>query len=265
MIKLPLYHVDAFTSRLFAGNPAAVVPLDDWLPDAVLQSIAAENNVSETAFFIARGEEFELRWFTPKREVDLCGHATLASAHVLWETGVAPGEEPIRFQTRSGILTARPAGGRIALDFPATPAREAEPPTGFSQALGVVPLWTGRTATGDWLVELGEEGTIRGLEPDFRRLATIPARGVIVTGPSDDERFDFVSRFFAPRVGIDEDPVTGSAHCALAPFWVHRLGRNPLVGRQIGPRGGIVHVRDRGDRVDLEGRAVVVLRGELLV
>ncbi len=257
--------MDAFTGDPFDGNPAAVCLLAEPAEKAWMQSVAREMNLSETAFVVPRPEGFELRWFTPVTEVDLCGHATLASAHVLWETDVAPRNGHIRFQTRSGVLTARSAGERIALDFPATPAREAEPPTGFSQALGVVPLWTGRTASADWLVELAEEGTIRGLEPDFRRLATIPARGVIVTGPSDDERFDFVSRFFAPRVGIDEDPVTGSAHCALAPYWVHRLGRNPLVGRQVGPRGGVVHVRDKGDRIDLEGRAVIVMRGELLV
>ncbi|MGH7544201.1 MAG: PhzF family phenazine biosynthesis protein [Gemmatimonadota bacterium] len=262
---VPILTVDAFTGDPFDGNPAAVCLLAESAEKAWMQSVAREMNLSETAFVVPRPEGFELRWFTPVTEVDLCGHATLASAHVLWETDVAPRNGHIRFQTRSGVLTARPAGERIALDFPATPAREAEPPTGFSQALGVVPLWTGRTASADWLVELAEEGTIRGLEPDFRRLATIPARGVIVTGPSDDERFDFVSRFFAPRVGIDEDPVTGSAHCALAPYWVQRLGRNPLVGRQVGPRGGVVHVRDKGDRVDLEGRAVIVMRGELLV
>ncbi|MGH7573465.1 MAG: PhzF family phenazine biosynthesis protein [Gemmatimonadota bacterium] len=262
---VPILTVDAFADEPFSGNPAAVCLLAEPAEKPWMQAVAREMNLSETAFLVPRPEGFELRWFTPATEVDLCGHATLASAHVLWETGIAARGEPIRFQTRSGILGARPADGRIALDFPATPAREAELPAGLVEALGVVPVWAGRTAATDWLVEVEEEGTVHALAPDYPRLATIPARGVIVTSRSVDRRFDFVSRFFAPRVGIDEDPVTGSAHCALAPYWSRRLERSVMTGFQASARGGVVHVRDLGKRVELEGRAVTILRGELMI
>lgn len=262
---VPILTVDAFTDEPFSGNPAGVCLLSQPEEKEWMQAVAREMNLSETAFLVPRLEGFELRWFTPATEVDLCGHATLASAHVLWETGIAPQGDPIRFQTRSGILAARQAEDRIVLDFPATPAHEAEPPPGLTGALGVVPVWAGRTTSADWLVEVEEEGTVRSLTPDLRRLSTIPARGLIVTSLSDDARFDFVSRFFAPRVGIDEDPVTGSAHCALAPFWSRRLERSSLTGFQASPRGGVVRVRDLGPRIELEGGAVTVLRGELLV
>ncbi len=262
---MPILTVDAFTGDPFSGNPAAVCLLSEPVEKEWMQAVAREMNLSETAFLVARPEGFELRWFTPVTEVDLCGHATLAGAHVLWETGIVAGGGPIRFQTRSGILGARRADDGIALDFPATPARETAPPAGFTGALGVVPVWAGRTSTADWLVEVEEEGTVRALAPDLRRLSTIPARGVIVTSRSDDARFDFVSRFFAPRVGIDEDPVTGSAHCALGPYWSRRLERSELTGFQASPRGGVVRVRDLGPRVELEGRAVTIMRGELLV
>lgn len=262
---VPILTVDAFTGEAFSGNPAAVCLLNEPAEKDWMQAVAGEMNLSETAFLVPRVEGFELRWFTPATEVDLCGHATLAGAHVLWETGIAAPGHRLRFQTRSGVLVARESDGGITLDFPATPAREAEPPTGLTAALGVVPVWAGRTPTADWLVVVEEEGTVRSLAPDFRRLATIPARGLIVTSRSDDARYDFVSRFFAPRVGIDEDPVTGSAHCALAPYWSRRLERNELTGYQASERGGVVRVRDLGSRVELEGRAVTVLRGELLV
>lgn len=262
---MPILTVDAFTGDPFSGNPAAVCLLSEPAEKVWMQAVAGEMNLSETAFLVPRPEGFELRWFTPTTEVDLCGHATLASAHVLWETGIATRGDPIRFQTRSGILGARQADDGIALDFPATPAREAEPPAGLTGALGVVPVWAGRTSTNDWLVEVEEEGTVRSLAPDLRRLSTIPARGLIVTSRSDNAHFDFVSRFFAPRVGIDEDPVTGSAHCALAPYWSRRLERSVLTGFQASRRGGVVHVRDLGPRIELKGSAVIIMRGELLV
>lgn len=262
---VPILTVDAFADEPFSGNPAAVCLLAEAAEKPWMQAVAREMNLSETAFLVPRPEGFELRWFTPVTEVDLCGHATLASAHVLWETRIAARSEPIRFQTRSGILGARLADGGIALDFPATPARETPPPAGLVEALGVVPVWAGRTSATDWLVEVEEEGTVRALAPDFSRLATIPARGLIVTSRSGDGRFDFVSRFFAPRVGIDEDPVTGSAHCALAPYWSRRLGRSVMTGFQASERGGVVRVRDLGTRVELEGRAVTILRGQLVI
>jgi PhzF family phenazine biosynthesis protein len=262
---VPILTVDAFTGDPFSGNPAAVCLLREPVEKRWMQSVAREMNLSETAFLVPRPEGFELRWFTPVTEVDLCGHATLASAHVLWEAGIVTEGVPIRFQTRSGTLGARRSDLGIALDFPATPAGRAEPPPGLSEALGVVPVWSGRTPSADWLVEVEEEATVRALAPDHRRLATIPARGVIVTSRSGDERFDFVSRFFAPRVGIDEDPVTGSAHCALGPFWSGRLGRTALTGYQASRRGGVVHVSVLGERVELAGHAVTVMRGELLV
>jgi len=264
MIKLPLYHVDAFTSRLFAGNPAAVVPLDDWLPDAVLQSIAAENNVSETAFFIARGEEFELRWFTPKREVDLCGHATLASAHVLWEDGHLAESAQACFDTRSGRLTADRRGEWIEMDFPAKVAAPAEPPPELLPALGLAHAgFVGRNAF-DYLVETDSEESVRALTPNHSRLRTLPVRGVIVTARSSRGEFDFVSRFFAPGSGVDEDPVTGSAHTALGPYWAAKLGVSDLTGFQASARGGVVRVGVRGERVLLGGQAITVMTGQLL-
>ena len=253
--------VDAFTDRPFAGNPAAVCILEAPGPDAWLADVAREMNLSETAFLLSEHDAWRLRWFTPAVEVDLCGHATLASAHVLFDTGlVAPGEEAV-FETRSGRLSARRNRDRIDMDFPAEPATEASPPAGLIEALDVRPLWTGRNRF-DWLIELGSEREVRALTPDFGRLRTFDTRGVIVTAPAETEH-DFVSRFFAPAVGVDEDPVTGSAHCCLGPFWVERLGRTELAGYQASRRGGRVHVAVHGDRVTLSGHAVTVLRGTL--
>jgi PhzF family phenazine biosynthesis protein len=262
---LPLFHVDAFTDRPFAGNPAAVCILDREREDLWLAALAAEMNLAETAFLLREGAAWRLRWFTPSVEVDLCGHATLASAHVLWEAGLAPAEERLAFRTKSGELSASRRGDAIELDFPAEPAAPADPPPGLLDALGVAtPLFAGANRM-DILLLLDSEEAVRGLRPDFRALASAcgPARGVIVTASTDASGFDFVSRFFAPSVGIDEDPVTGSAHCCLGPFWAGRLKKRELVGYQASRRGGTVSVRVGSERIQLGGRAVTVLRGEL--
>jgi len=263
-----LYLVDAFTDQPFRGNPAGVCPLDHAMPDQWMQSVAMEMNQAETAFLLPEADGFRLRWFTPAAEVDLCGHATLASAHVLWETGRLPAGKPARFHTRSGLLTAAPAAGAgIALDFPATPPMPVDAPHGLLPALGSpnARVLVNRSAQPDYLVLLDDAASVRRLTPDIRPLREIKARGVIVTAAGDQPGIDFVSRFFAPAFGIDEDPVTGSAHCTLAPFWSERLGRSQLVGYQALRRGGTVGVNVKGDRVELTGRAVVVLRGTLQV
>lgn len=258
-----LFCVDAFTSEPFRGNPAAVCLLDRPLTDAAMQQIAAEMNLSETAFVRRTGTEWDLRWFTPAVEVDLCGHATLASAHILWEEGHLPPDQPAVFATRaSGRLTCTRQGDWICMDFPARPARPAPPPSGLSEALACLPRWIGRSAD-DYLIELPAAAMVRELTPDIGRLAQLPVRGVIVTARGDGDGIDFVSRFFAPAVGISEDPVTGSAHCTLGPFWAERLGKSELRGWQCSRRGGDVRVRMAGDRVELSGRACTIWRGEL--
>jgi predicted PhzF superfamily epimerase YddE/YHI9 len=262
-MTVPLFHVDAFAERPFAGNPAAVCLLPDWKGDRWLQAVAGEMNLSETAFLVKQPDHFDLRWFTPRAEVDLCGHATLASAHVLWQQGETTGDE-IRFSTRSGILTARNKGGEIELDFPLEPDEPVPPPAGLLAALDVPRSYVGKNRF-DYVVEVDSEDTLRRLEPDFRLLATVPCRGVIVTSRSADCRFDFVSRAFFPRLGVDEDPVCGSAHCCLAHFWRKRLGKGEFVAFQASARGGVVRVRVTGDRVVLGGGAVTVARGELIV
>jgi PhzF family phenazine biosynthesis protein len=259
----PVHVVDAFAARPFTGNPAAVCLLEAPRPDAWMQSVAAEMNLSETAFVTPAGEAFALRWFTPTAEVDLCGHATLASAHVLWQEGRLAGDAAACFRTRSGLLTAAREGEGISLDFPARPEEAREIP-GLAAALGVEPVYSGRSAY-DVLAELPTEAAVRALRPDMEALRAVEARGVIVTAPADAPEHDFVSRFFAPRVGVPEDPVTGSAHCVLGPFWARRLGRETLTGFQASRRGGEVRVRVEGERVHLWGRAVSVLRGELAV
>ncbi|MDP9347978.1 MAG: PhzF family phenazine biosynthesis protein [Gemmatimonadota bacterium] len=259
----PITQVDAFTDRPFAGNPAAVCILPAPREEGWMQDVAREMNLSETAFLQRRGEEWELRWFTPTIEVDLCGHATLASAHVLWEEGHLSTDAEARFHTRSGLLTARREEGWITMNFPAKPEEEAPASPELARALGTAPLYVGRSHF-DLLVEVESEAVLRALRPDLARLSEVPARGVIVTSRAETPGFDFVSRFFAPRVGVDEDPVTGSAHCCLAPFWRKRLGRDSLVGFQASARGGVVRVRTEGDRVRLSGQAVTTLRGELL-
>jgi PhzF family phenazine biosynthesis protein len=258
---IPIFHVDAFTTKPFHGNPAAICLTRHEQPREWMQWIAAEMNLSETAFVRKLDVDFELRWFTPTIEVDLCGHATLASAHVLWTEGLA--REPIRFHTRSGVLTCSQADNLIELDFPATPVTENEPAANLLQALNVRSTFVGRSKFDSFVVVDSEE-IVRSLKPDFQALRIVTGiRGIIVTSKSTDSKFDFVSRFFAPGAGIDEDPVTGSAHCSLGPFWAERLGKNNLTGYQASPRGGVVHVRLDGDRVILGGNAVTVCRGEL--
>ncbi len=262
MSGIPLWQVDAFADRPFTGNPAAVCLIDEDRESGWMQSVAAEMNLSETAFVRPLEAGYELRWFTPQVEVDLCGHATLASAFTLWEMGVASEGEPIVFHTRSGGLTATRADELISLDFPTSPVTACEPPSGLLGALGIEPSFIGKTAFDKFLVVDSAEA-IRALKPDFRELAAVDARGVIVTARGDSSGVDFISRFFAPAVGIDEDPVTGSAHCA-APYWAEQLSKNRLVGFQASQRGGTVHVAVQGERVILGGQAVLVMKGELV-
>ncbi len=259
----PIQVVDAFTEAAFAGNPAAVCVLDAPAEPAWMQNVAAEMNLSETAFLVPGDGAFGLRWFTPRQEVDLCGHATLASAHVLWQTGALAPDAEACFDTASGRLGAVRDGDWITLDFPAEPATQAKAPAAISDGLDSLPRWSGRNRM-DWLIELDGEGVLRGLAPDFARLAEVDCRGIIVTAPGGTGEIDFVSRFFAPRWGIDEDPVTGSAHCALTPFWAARLGRDDMMAAQLSARGGLLRVGARGDRVAISGRAVTVWKGELL-
>lgn len=258
----PLYQIDAFTDQPFGGNPAGVCVLAAMPEAAWMQAVAAEMNLSETAFLVPREDEaFDLRWFTPLVEVDLCGHATLAAAHAMWSERHFD-RPTIEFRTRSGTLTAHRSGESIELDFPARPAREVPVP-GLREALGAWPSYVGVNEEKDILAEISDEAAVRALEPDQRRLEELPARGIIVTGVATSDGYDFVSRFFAPQVGIDEDPVTGSAHCCLAPYWAKRLGKAEMVGFQASTRGGVVGVRVAGDRVVLSGQAVTVMRGEL--
>lgn len=260
-----LLQVDAFSAEPFRGNPAAVCLLDRERDAAWMQNVAAEMNLSETAFLLPRDGDWSLRWFTPAIEVDLCGHATLASAHALWQEGLLGPNDTARFHTRSGLLTATRDGEWIELDFPAVLEETVDPPAELLESLGVsVPVYVGRNRF-DYLVEIESEDAVRALNPDHLRLRTIPVRGVIVTSRATNGDYDFVSRFFAPGSGIDEDPVTGSAHCCLTPYWAARLGKDEMVAYQASPRGGIVRVRLAGDRVKLGGRAVTVLKGELLV
>jgi PhzF family phenazine biosynthesis protein len=260
---LTITQVDAFTDTPFAGNPAAVCLLPAPRDESWMQRVAREMNLSETAFLEKRDDGFTLRWFTPTTEVALCGHATLASAHVLWEEGHLAPAQQARFHTKSGLLTGDRAGEWIELDFPAKREEPAPMPAGLAEALGAAPKYVGRNQF-DYLVEVDSEETVRSLNPNHTALAALPVRGVIVTSRADSAGHDFVSRFFAPGSGVAEDPVTGSAHCALGPFWAARLGKSELVGYQASARGGVVRVRVAGDRVKLGGKAVTVLRGELL-
>lgn len=254
--------VDAFAGRLFTGNPAAVCVLDAPAPDAWMQALALEMNLSETAFVVPSGDAFGLRWFTPTVEVDLCGHATLAAAHVLFETKRAEGEA--RFDTKSGRLAVRQEeAGRYTMDFPATPAEAASAPAGLAAALGTEPVWTGRTRF-DWFAVVESEAAVRQLDPDLGAVAALGGRGLIVTARADaGADYTVASRFFAPAAGVDEDPVTGSAHCAIGPYWAEQLGTDAVACYQASARGGRVDVRVRGDRVDLTGQAITVYRAEL--
>ena len=262
-MALKIFQVDAFTDKPFTGNPAAVCILPKPRDDIWMQNVAREMNLSETAFICEQEDGFSLRWFTPRVEVDLCGHATLASGHILWEAGMLTRQQQARFHTRSGLLTAESKGDEVELNFPATPEELTTAPPGLSEALGLVPKYIGKSKF-DYLLEVDSEELVRKLTPDFSLLRTLPIRGIIVTSSADSAEYDFVSRFFAPAVGVDEDPVTGSAHCCLGPFWSKRSGKNDFVAYQASPRGGIVRVKVAGDRVYLGGQAVTVFRGELL-
>ncbi len=265
-MRIPLYQVDAFTSEPFKGNPAGVCLLDAPRPDAWMQAVAQEMNLSETAFLLPEGDGYRLRWFSPRIEMALCGHATLASAAILYRTGrLAPGD-PARFATLSGPLSARQAGGWIELDFPANPVEPVPPPPGLLAALGVEAHYCGRSANMTYLVEVADEAAVRRARPNFSALAALDGvRAVAITGLAGAGRendpppaYDFVSRFFNPRAGVDEDPVTGSAHTHLAPFWAARLGRTSLTAYQASPRGGTLRLRLEGSRVYMAGQAVIV-------
>jgi PhzF family phenazine biosynthesis protein len=258
-----IVQVDAFTAEPFAGNPAAVYVLAHAADKRWMQQVAREMNLSETAFLFRERDAWSLRWFTPAAEVALCGHATLASAHVLWQDGHLARGAQAKFDTKSGRLTADRKGDWIEMDFPAEPCSSAPPPEGLAEALGAPAKFVGKNRM-DYLVEVESEAQVRGLQPDLPRLRTLPVRGVIVTARATSDGFDFVSRFFAPGVGVDEDPVTGSAHCCLAPYWGAKLGKAEMTGHQVSARGGVVRVRTAGDRVMLGGQAVTVLHGELL-
>lgn len=259
-MKLPLFQIDAFSDRLFGGNPAAVVILDRWLPDATLAAIAAENNLAETAYVIPGADISPLRWFTPAEEIDLCGHATLATAFVLFRERFAE-KTQLRFSTRSGELTVDRDGERLRLDFPARPGQPLPVDPAVAAALGGQPL--AALQARDLMLVYGSEAEVRALKPDFRRLLELGGGSYIVTAPGD--AVDFVSRFFAPGFGIDEDPVTGSSHCTLIPYWAERLGKNVLRARQISARGGDLWCEARGERVWMAGQAVEYLRGEIEV
>lgn len=265
-MSTPLFQVDAFADAPFAGNPAAVCLLDEPAEAVWMQNVAAEMNLSETAFLYPNEDGYNLRWFTPEVEVDLCGHATLASAHILYETEMLSSEQLARFHTASGLLTVRRNDDwTLTMDFPATPPDETKPPPGLADVFGIEPVWAGRSPF-DIFIEAVDEAIIRSLDPDPAAIAAFGARGVIVTARADKGRpYDFVSRFFSPSLSGLEDPVTGSAHCALAPYWAGKLGRDTLTGYQASKRAGFVGVRVVGDRVELTGTAVTVFRGELHV
>jgi len=254
-MRLPIHQLDAFADAVFQGNPAAVCPLEEWLPETVMQSIAAENNLAETAFYVPAGDDFDLRWFTPTKEVDLCGHATLAAGHVVFLD--RPELKLVTFDSKSGPLRVRRDGELLTLDFPAKPPKPSEDTDALGDALGVFPVASFRAL--DFLAVFESEEEVASLEPDFQKLSNLELRGVIATAPG--EEVDFVSRFFAPKYGIDEDPVTGSAHCTLAPYWGGLLGKSELIGRQISPRGGTVLCRVDGERVFLSGKVIQYLEG----
>jgi PhzF family phenazine biosynthesis protein len=261
-METTIYQVDSFTNRPFHGNPAGVCLIESPRPDEWMQSIAMEMNLSETAFPLRERDGYRLRWFTPKVEVDLCGHATLATAHILWESGEEAPETVLRFYTRSGLLTAKLNESWIDLNFPVAPVQPAPIPQDLIEALGVTPRFVGKDG-GDYLVEVENESMLIALEPDFVRLKKVAARGIIVTCRSSSSDYDFVSRFFAPRVGINEDPVTGSAHCALAPYWRTKLEKDSMHAFQASPRGGELRVRLDGERVIISGQAVTVISGSI--
>jgi PhzF family phenazine biosynthesis protein len=260
-MNVPIYQVDAFAAKLFAGNPAAICPLDDWLPDATLQSIAAENNLAETAFYVVKNGSYQLRWFTPGFEIDLCGHATLATAHVVMELRREVTNGRVAFETKSGELIVTRDGDLYALDFPARPPADVSGGEKVVDALGATPKLI--LAARDYFCVFETEAEVRAVKPNMERLAALDKFGTIITAPGID--CDFVSRFFAPAAGVPEDPVTGSAHCTLIPYWSARLGKTKLFARQISPRGGELWCEHRGDRVTMAGRAVKYLEGTIVV
>jgi PhzF family phenazine biosynthesis protein len=260
---IKIFQVDAFAEVPFSGNPAAVCILDSEVDEAWMQSVASEMNLSETAFLYSVGDSYNLRWFTPTVEVDLCGHATLASAHILWEEAYLNPSQRAQFHTRSGLLTASRNAEIIELNFPSDPELETLVPEGLIEALGVNPSYVGKNSF-DYLVQVEDEESVRNLNPNFDLLKTFPARGVIVTSVSESDEYDFVSRFFAPATGIIEDPVTGSAHCCLGPYWGKKLKKSKLIGKQLSKRGGVVQVSLLDDRVILGGKAVTIFRGEIV-
>jgi PhzF family phenazine biosynthesis protein len=259
-MELIIYQVDAFTSRVFEGNPAAVCPLEEWLDDKLMQSIAMENNLAETAFFVPGETGYHIRWFTPVAEVDLCGHATLASACIILNR-IEPSLQEVTFASRGGPLTVSRHGDLLAMDFPSQPPAECPAPPELAAALGKDPVEV--LASEDFFAVFSCEEDILGLNPDMRALSELSLRGTIVTAPG--KQADFVSRFFAPSYGIDEDPVTGSAHCALTPYWARKLGKDELHAYQLSRRGGELFCEDRGDRVLISGRAVLYLEGSITV
>ncbi len=261
-METPLYQVDSFTSQPFKGNPAGVCILSTVQPDSWMQNVALEMNVAETAFPLKQDEGYNLRWFTPRVEVDLCGHATLAAAHILWETGREARQTELSFSTRSGLLSARINNGWIELNFPRPSVQAASAPEGMLEALGVQASFVGHDGT-DYLVELESDSLVRSLQPNFGILEHIQSRGVIVTARSSSSEYDFVSRFFAPQVGIPEDPVTGSAHCGLATYWGAKLGKQTFLAYQASARGGELRLRIKGGRVVIGGQAVTTIEGKL--
>lgn len=264
MSPIPLFQVDSFTDHPFAGNPAGVCLLDAPQPAEWMQFIAKEMNLSETAFLVPQNDGYHLRWFTPVAEVELCGHATLASAHILWETGRLRPEEEARFDTLSGRLTCQLDEGWIRMDFPATPVKDATAPLGMGNILKAHPRFIGRSIY-DMFVELGSEDEVRNLKPDLAAIRRFPTRGLIVTAQAKTQPYDFVSRFFAPQVGVDEDPVTGSAHSALTPYWSAKLGKTEMLAFQASARGGVVRVKNMDERVAISGQAVTIFNAELSV
>lgn len=262
-MSFPIIQVDAFTDTPFSGNPAAVCILPTQVDEGWMQRVAAEMNLSETAFVVKQEDGYGLRWFTPLSEVDLCGHATLAGAHVLWEEGHLGTDETVIFRTKSGVLTCEQKDEWIEMNFPISRESPAAPPEALVDGLGLTPRFVGKSEF-DYLVEADSEAAIRALTPDFQLLQTVPMRGCIVTARSDSPEFDFVSRFFAPGLGVSEDPVTGSAHCCLGPFWAKRLKKEELTAYQASARGGVVRMRILGDRIVLGGKAVTVMKGDLL-
>jgi PhzF family phenazine biosynthesis protein len=262
-MPFPCFLVDAFAEGPFTGNPAGVCLLTEGRDEAWMQNVATEMNQAETAFLLPMPGGFALRWFTPTAEVELCGHATLASAHILWETGTLEPEEVANFSTRSGVLRAKREGDGIALDFPSEPAHDVPLPPSLANALGAEPVFVGANQM-DLLVELRSEAEVRALTPDLLSIGSLPYRGVIVTAASADPAYDFVSRFFAPAFGVPEDPATGSAHCCLGPYWSKRLEKDDVLGFQASRRGGTIRVAVRGERVILVGAARTVLVGQLL-